>query len=1071
MKNKLYSPSINILRDYQKDLDYISTINGSNTFNRIVQSFNRGIRSFCIIGAYGTGKSAFLLALLKVLTKKEPYFEYSNQDNTSFVFKLIIGEFNSLESQLKISFSIPEKEDFFKSFEKLLSKYYNDNKTLLILIDEFGKFLEYAASYSPEKEMYFIQKFAEVINNSDKKILLLTTLHQPFEDYALELSQSQRKEWAKVNGRIIQIPFNEPIEQILFLASEHIASKGFKINVQESDFKDLLNSIFKCEAFLLKDSLNYEFARKLYPFDLLSACVLALAFQDYGQNERSLFNFLYSDDYLGLQDFTTERPFYNLADVYDYLSFNFYTILNSKHNPHALQWRGIKDALEIIDGKYDQNKQDAQKLIKVIGLLNIFGRPAQKVDIEFLKSYSSISLQIKDPGAIINSLEHQQIIRFQNYNQKFVLFKGTDFNISVALEEANNAVSDNFNIINKLQEYFTFPALLAKKAFYEKGTPRYFVFELSEKPLEKDPEGSIDGYINLIIHDLLDEKKFKDFSKITDKAILFGWLSNSEKIREIVHEIEKINWVKIQAKDDNVVQAELDTNKKFLLEKLNYEFTLSFYGPSSNVWWFYAGERVVFKNQRELNQYLSYICNTQYPLTPIIKNESINKHKVQGTISSARKNLISRLLNYSGIEDLGFESGSYPPEKTIYYSLLKYTGIHRQTNSHWHLGLPTEQSFMELWDLGEKYLKDCCISPRKLSDFIDKLLQKPFKLKQGLIDIWIPIFLISKKSEFAFYEDNIFIPDITDDTLDVAMRQPHKYFIHTFYLNETRLKIFNQYRNFLNQIEEESPTRESFIETIKPFLTFYKRLTKYSQETKTLSQTGIRLRDAIANATNPEDVFFEDIPRALGFSTSDLLNDEILETFAIKLKEAISEISSSQEFLFNRIEDTINSELPEDNISFPRNKDLLQKRFKNIRKEELNIKQKVFYQRIITSLEDRKSWLNSVAIAVTNKSLDTFSDKEGELFKIKFPTLIHEMDNLTDLSKEMINREKEDILKLEITSFLKGVQKNLVRLPKTKSGEILKLENQIRPLLNKDKRQENIALLIKLLQEQLENEE
>ena len=1071
MKTKYYSPSVNIVRDQFEELYYYPTLNAETSFNRIIQSFEKGIRSFCIIGAYGTGKSAFILALIRVLNKKAEYFKFISNSDKGFFTEFIIGDFESLEMKLRQSFSIPDKEDFFKSFEKIVSNYNAKNEALVIVLDEFGKFLEYAAAIAPEKEMYFMQKLSEFVNNSKHEIILITTLHQSFEDYAIELPLPQRKEWTKVSGRLIQIPFNEPVEQLLFLASEHILSKGFKLNISNAKFHELVDVIHESDAFPLKDFFSTEFAKKLYPFDLLSACTITLAFQYYGQNERSLFNFLHSDDYLGLLDFSSERPFYNLADVYDYLSYNFHSVLNSKHNPHSLQWRAIREAIEIVESRIDQENLSAKKIIKVIGLLNIFGKSGQKIDIKFLTKYGSISLQINNIEDIIQILESQQIIRYQNYNQKYILFKGTDFNIGQALEEANNSVSDDFNIVNKLQDYFSFPVLQAKKAFYKRGTPRYFVFELTENHLEKDPEGPIDGYINLVIHDLLDEKKFIEFSKKVDKAILFGWLSNSEKIREILYEIEKINWVKEQAKDDNVVQNELDSNRKSLIERLNNEFTLSFYGNNANVWWFYMGKRLVFKNQRDLNKYLSIISIEQYHFTPIFKNESINKHKVQGSISSARKTLITELINQSHLEDLGFDKNLYPPEKTIYYTLLKNTGIHRQIGSSWTLGEPTDPSFIELWNFGEKFFQDCAISPRKISDFIDKLAQKPFKLKQGFIDIWIPVFLISKKNEFAFYEEDTFIPELTDDTLDVAMRQPHKYYIHTLYLTENKLSIFNQYRYFLNQLEEVTPTRDSFIETIKPFLTFYKRLTQYSQETKSISQEGLRLRDAIANSTNPEKAFFEDIPRALGLTSSDLNKKERIEFFAVKLKETLREISATQETLFNKIETIINSELPDNRLTFPENKELLQKRFSSIRNEELNIKQKVFYQRITTSLEDRKSWLNSIAIAVLNKSLDVFNDKDFDLFCIKYPQLVHELDNLTELSHEKINREKEEVLKLEITSFLKGVQKNLIRLPKTKSGEILKLEEKIRPFLQNGKKQENIALLIKLLQEQIENEE
>ena len=64
MQTKYYSPSINILRDANSHLEYIPTRNGEKAFQKITSAFfGNGNHSFNIIGAYGTGKSAFILAL------------------------------------------------------------------------------------------------------------------------------------------------------------------------------------------------------------------------------------------------------------------------------------------------------------------------------------------------------------------------------------------------------------------------------------------------------------------------------------------------------------------------------------------------------------------------------------------------------------------------------------------------------------------------------------------------------------------------------------------------------------------------------------------------------------------------------------------------------------------------------------------------------------------------------------------------------------------------------------------------------------------------------------------------
>jgi len=57
-----------------------------------------------------------------------------------------------------------------------------------------------------------------------------------------------------------------------------------------------------------------------------------------------------------------------------------------------------------------------------------------------------------------------------------------------------------------------------------------------------------------------------------------------------------------------------------------------------------------------------------------------------------------------------------------------------------------------------------------------------------------------------------------------------------------------------------------------------------------------------------------------------------------------------------------------------------------------------------------------------------------------------------------------------LTSFVKGVQRNLIRLPKEKFRQIDEKKRTIQDFLYKNDRQANIALLIKLLQEEIDNE-
>ena len=87
---------------------------------------------------------------------------------------------------------------------------------LMIVVDEMGKFLEYAALHPEWGDMQVLQELAEAAARSHADpVLFVTILHQAFEEYGHRLSSSQRVEWQKVQGRFVDIPFGDSPEETL----------------------------------------------------------------------------------------------------------------------------------------------------------------------------------------------------------------------------------------------------------------------------------------------------------------------------------------------------------------------------------------------------------------------------------------------------------------------------------------------------------------------------------------------------------------------------------------------------------------------------------------------------------------------------------------------------------------------------------------------------------------------------------------------------------------------------------------------------------------------------------------
>lgn len=1074
-----FSPSVNIIRDEEIYLNYIATSNTEQIFNQLINDYLTGIRSFNIVGAYGTGKSSFLWAFERHLKGEANYFSPLNKDLNqlhSFEFVKLVGEHDSLIGTFADLFDLNRKRDYkIKDILSAIDEYYqafhSEGKGLVILIDEFGKFLEYVADNNPEAELYFIQQLAEYVNDKRRNIFLITTLHQDFNGYSRTLTKSQQNEWNKVKGRLREITFNEPVEQLLFLASERLSELNF--GNKDKNFSMLFKAIESAKAFPLKDFFDQTYAEKVLPFDILSAAVLTLALQKYGQNERSLFSFIESNDPLGIRDFNSQKaPYYNISDVYDYLIHNFYSYLSTKNNTHYAQWSGIRTAAERVEGNFPGVVSDALKLVKTIGLLNIFASASIRLNSEFLEEYGTYALGIKDTGKILKSLEGLRIVRFIKHSNKYVFVEGTDLDIELAIDEAGNLVQQVSNVVHPLNQYFDFPYIPAKAIIYEKGTPRYFAFRLSDVPVNEHPEGEVDGYINLVFSDNLDdETQIISASADCEEAVLYGWYTNTAEIKNQIWEIEKIKKVKENNLEDKVAVRELDSILDHHVKLLNHYVKGKMYTEDSPVKWFFKGKEQRVKDQKSFNQLLSIICREVYSFTPEYLNEMVNKTKLSPPIATARKNFVRALVDHWPQEDLGFEATKFPPEKTIYLSLLDATGIHAVSEGGGYtFGPPSEESlFLPLWNACEEFIASTRNGKRNLQELTDLLLSRPFKMKQGFVDFWLPTFLFIKRDDFALFDgENAYIPFLTEETLDLLSRKPKDFSIKAFDIEGVKLDLFNRYRALLNQSKKETPSGPNFIETIRPFLTFYRQLPEYAKNTKRLNSKTLAVRETIKNSTDPEETFFKEFPEALGYTIPQLQKDQaLLEVYVNDLQACIREIRTCHEELLNRVEAVLLLDIIGEKSEFSDYKIRLQKRFKRVKQHLLSLNQRVFHQRIMSGLDDRKSWLSSLAQACVGKSLDVINDAEEDQLRDRLKDLVHELDNLSELSKGDIDESKEFVFKLEVTSFVEGLKKNLVRLPKSKGKELAQLQGHIKATLSDDK-QLNIATLTKLLEELLQ---
>lgn len=1055
MKPK-FSPSINVLRDEGEDFGYIPTENAKRIAEEILQSERTGTHAFQVIGSYGTGKSAFLLALTNSLLGKAQHFPFKAGKRPPAVVNLT-GEYGSLIGHLADHFEVKRDKKDFRQVLDAIHERYEQHGRLFLIIDEFGKFLEYAAKHDPEREMFFFQQLAEFVNKPDRNITLIVTLHQSMEAYAHGFTAAQRMEWRKVHGRLRELTFNEPTAQLIRLAAEQLSTQ--RQAVPKGAPVDLFPGLIKEHTLFDVDEEGWskEELTKLYPLDLVAVHVLTKALQAYGQNERSLFTFLRSERIHPRRD----GGFFGLPQLFDYLNSEFYTFLRSAGNPHRNRWEMLWSALERVDAAFGKKREPYEDLIKTIGLVQLFGGQGAAVNDVFISAYAKAVWGAKSVAEQLKELQQKKLVLFVKHRASYRMTEGTDLDFEAALQEASAQVEEITDLVERLRPHFKRQFVLAKEATYHTGTPRIFEYVLSEQPITGKPKGAVDGYINLVFNARLSEGKLKEHSAVTADAIVYGLFKHTDSIRECLMAIDRAQHVIEQNEEDRVAVKELrniQQHHEALLDHYVHEALFS--GGKHGVKWVALGGDAELLNERQFNRKLSEVVHQVYPESPIYRNELINREKVSPTASTARKALFDRVAEHWELPDLGFLGNEFPAERAIYTTLLKENGIHRKTKDGWELYAPEKgSSFQPLWKVCEDFLAESRHSRKGIDELMERLAERPFKLKYGLVELWVPLFLFIKRGDFALYRDDAFVPELNGTIMYEMTRQPRSFQVKAFAVDGIRLKLFNKYKAFLGKEEVKNLSNGELIDVTRPFLAFYRSLNAYTQQTDKLSPEAKALREAIKNATDPERTFFEDLPNALRMSLEELdRSDEQLGKFIGFLSAAIDDLQQAAPRLVERIDTFIGDEVLGTGARFPETRTLLAKRLSSIREHQLLDHLKPLFKRSMAPLDQADAWISSVAEGALGKALNKFTDRDEDILKERLAGLYRELINLAELQQVEEDPAEAPALRLNITTSAKGTRTETIEYPLKKKAQVDKLVRELKDRLKGDPSIDRAAL-------------
>ena len=86
-----------------------------------------------------------------------------------------------------------------------------------------------------------------------------------------------------------------------------------------------------------------------------------------------------------------------------------------------------------------------------------------------------------------------------------------------------------------------------------------------------------------------------------------------------------------------------------------------------------------------------------------------------------------------------------------------------------------------MWKASIDFVNSTVDKPRKLSDLAKILRTAPYKLKQGVIDFWIPIFLYINQQDFALYNGTTFVLNINKEVFELIQKRINDFTIKAFH--------------------------------------------------------------------------------------------------------------------------------------------------------------------------------------------------------------------------------------------------------------------------------------------------
>jgi hypothetical protein len=887
-------------------------------------------RCFTWTGPFGGGKSSLAVALASALhadkdlrvkarealrLDSEPAFDNAFPVRKGWRLVPAVGRRGSVVAELHASLrraqgrnidgrSKPTAQSLIAELlEEAMSRPQDG---VLVIIDEMGKFLEASALGSGD-DVYFFQELAEAAARSEGRLVIVGVLHQSFAQYSARLGIDTRDDWAKVQGRYVDLPFVAASDEVVELIGRAIQNKNGPPPWMPKASMDIADAIRS-----RRPAVGKDFAKALeacWPLHPAMAALLGpISKRQFGQNERSTFGFLSSVEPHGFLSYLnstlkSEASWYRPSDYWDYLRSNLEPAILASPDGH--RWSQAVEAVERAEAKTG----DALlvSMIKNIAVIDMFrngsGLAADMAVIESL-FYPRPAAELQ---AALKQLSDLKVALYKSYTGAWSVFEGSDFDIDGAIARAM-AASPGTDY-GRLAQLMGLHPVVAKRHYHETGSMRWM--DLSLCSIDQAESIAVDyrpkkGEFGTFVLALPSKgmkprdarKRAQACAKLRPWPVMIGIPDNHARIAELSAELVALEQVKDRHELSGDAVARREVYARLAATRADLEDQLQ--AAVSLAKWHDGSDQVVDPGSK-LSSVASALADELFSGSPPVWSELVNRDSVSSNSVKARRNLLHAMINAEGQEGLGFEG--YPAERGLYETLLKRTELHRPNSSGaWRYMAPNDQfatGFKALWNATRSLFSNA--DARVGAHEIYALWSAPpFGMKLGIQPVILTAFLLAHKANIAVYKDGMFVPRLTDFDIDECLQDPDRFSLRWVAIDEDKNRILEGISKLLAEIGENSSAADP-LEAARGLVAMVFNLPEWARRTSRLGQTAKDMRDMLLKASDPHKVLFVDLASLLGAADG--------KAYVKALRAPLQELAGAYGKMLSEVEATMLSAL------------------------------------------------------------------------------------------------------------------------------------------------------------------